>query len=624
MVSLMKFVNQFEINLLLLLGRCLFPATGYLFLAWETLAMMKGYLYFDISVEFEDVKFVRATSLTKDSEVEFIVVVQPGTGRFEISEKMTTLVTGFIKQVENPKLRAVEKEKSASKCILPNRDFYKELRLRGYHYNGLFRSVTEASGDGLCGKIKWDSNWVAFLDCCLQLQIVGKDTRSLMLPTAIQKVIINTPKQMTMVKEFKEDEEMIFDIQLSPKLKNIRGGGIEIVNLQANIVGRRRPQGDPVLESYKFVPYKQDHLVDYKDAVRIFVQLTLENVPTTKVKAVEIDSTNTKKTILSDIRDVLEDLPLITSELTFLSTQNLDDDRIHTENLTLSTQSDCHMIVSSNCINNFNFLEKSSSSFSDRGFFICRESKEVKLDNVSLPEGFSLVSSIKTEGETLVVLQICKKPIIRIESSIILSEKDVQFKWIEVLKAEMKNKPTVLVTENEPNSGLIGLVNCLRKEPEGSLVSCVFIDDKNAPKFSLDNPIYQNQLKLGLAINVLRNGKWGCYRHLQLKQNFAQRSAQDHCYVNALVKSDLSSLKWISGPFNYSRPKGELVRVQYASLNFKDVMLATGKISAEVFNLNRMEHECVLGIEYSGVTTKGRRVMGMTFSAAMVILINHF
>lgn len=48
--------------------------------------MTKGVLYFDIDVEFEDVKFLRATTFTKDTEIEFTIMVQPGTGRFEVSE----------------------------------------------------------------------------------------------------------------------------------------------------------------------------------------------------------------------------------------------------------------------------------------------------------------------------------------------------------------------------------------------------------------------------------------------------------------------------------------------------------------------------------------------------------
>ena len=595
----------------------MFPATGYLFLAWDTLAMTKGYQHFDISVEFEDIKFLRATTISNDTEVEFTIVIQPGSGRFEISEKTSTLVTGVIRTVEKPRLRKIINEETDKSLLLPNRDFYKELRLRGYHYNGLFRSVTEGSSDGRYGKVKWDSNWVAFLDCLLQVQIIGQDTRSLMLPTSIQRLAIDTPLQQSMIKDLDENDPH-FDVHYSSKLKNIRSGGIEIVNLIASAVGRRRPQGDPVLESYKFIPYDVTLETNSEDAIRIFIQITLENAPVTKVKAVEVDTINTKKTILPEIRSVLEDLPLVTSELIFLSTKTLEDTQIQTENLKLSTQSDCYMIISTNCLENFGFLEKSSSSFSDHGFFVCRENFNIDPHKVALPEGFNLISSIRTEDELLCVLQLSKKPNNLKATSVKISEQHSNYDWIDDVQKAMKNGPIVLVAENEPCSGLIGLVNCLRKEPNGSNVRCVFIDDLAAPKFSLDDPFYSNQLKAEMAINILKNGNWGSYRHLQVRQSFTERPALDHCYVNALVKSDLSSLKWISGPFNYARPKGELVKVQYSALNFKDVMLATGKVSAEMFSETRLDLECILGLEYSGVTESGRRVMGMVQANALV------
>ena len=577
--------------------------------------MTKSLSMSNISVEFEDIKFLRATSLTKDVDVELVVVIQPGSGRFEISEKSTTLVTGIIKLVENPKLHEIQR--NANSCILPNRDFYKELRLRGYHYNGLFRSVTEGSSDGLSGKVKWDYNWIAFLDCLLQIQILGKDTRSLMIPTSIQKMIIDPKRHLAIIEEFNE-ETPVLDVTLCPNLKIIRSGGIEIFNLEASIVGRRRPQGDPVLESYKFIPYHVRDEIETKDAVRVVIQMAIENSPIIHVKAVEVDTVNTEETILKEVQTALEGLPLITSNLIFLSHKVSEIDQIHIEDLTLSTQSDCFIIISTDCLSDFNFLEKASASFSDCGFLICRERSNVAMKNFKLPEGFTLISSIRTKDEILVVLSINKKPLEKKRSAIIIKEKDSSFEWIEKVKEAMKNGPLVLIAENEPTSGLIGLVNCLRKEPNESSISCVFIDDVNAPKFDIENSFYQNQIGLGLAINVLKDGSWGSYRHLQIQKINDQRSSVSHCFVNALVKSDLSSLKWISGPFNYSKPAGELVKIQYSALNFKDVMLATGKITAEVFCSNRFQHECVLGIEYSGVTASGRRVMGMTSSAALV------
>ena len=573
--------------------------------------------YFDIGVEFEDVKFVRAATLTKENEIELVIVINPGNGRFEISEGGSTLVTGVVREATNVCLTDIQRETSES-GLLSNKDFYKELRLRGYHYNGLFRSVTEASSDGLYGKIKWQMNWIAFLDCLLQIQIVGQDSRSLNLPTSIQKMIIDTPTQLKIIKEFGFDSEPDLEVFLSPELKTLRSGGIEIVNLQANVVGRRRPPGIPVLESYKFIPYTVTESYDTSTCARIIVQLALENVVLAKVKAVEIDGI-VRKSILKDIRDALEDLPLVTPELTLISSRALEDETdITIENTKLSTHNKCYFLISSSCVNNCDLFEKARSSFADNGFMICRENLDIELKNVIFPEGYTLVSLIRTSEELYVVLQFRKTKKEQAAQAIVITEKDSSFEWIERVKEAMKNGPLVLVAENEPTSGLIGLVNCLRKEPNESSISCVFIDDVNAPKFDIENSFYQNQIGLGLAINVLKDGSWGSYRHLQIQKINDQRSSVSHCFVNALVKSDLSSLKWISGPFNYSKPAGELVKIQYSALNFKDVMLATGKITAEVFCSNRFQHECVLGIEYSGVTASGRRVMGMTSSAALV------
>lgn len=597
----------------------MFPATGYLFLAWETLAITRGNFYYDFSVEFSDVKFLRATTLTKDSSVDFIIVVQPGSGRFEISEGSSTLVTGFIKQVDKVTLTKISANENRSSEILSNRDFYKELRLRGYHYNSLFRSVSEGRGDGLYGKVQWENNWVAFLDCLLQIQILGQDTRSLILPTSIQKMVIDTPMHLEMVASCGSESNPIFEVLVSPELKTIRSGGIEIVNLQANVVGRRRPPGVPVLEFYKFVPYHNAPLATLNNGVRFFVQLAIENLPTTKIKAVEIDG-SVRKTLMENIRDAVGDLPLVTSDLTLLSSRTIEEEAgITVENEKISSQTSCYFIIASDCISNTDLFELAAKSFESNGFFICRENHGVRLDDIILPENYKCISSIITDDETLVMFKYSRNLTRFTPNTVLLNSLDSTFEWVEKLKPILKRGPSVLVAQNETDSGILGLVNCLRKEPEGLDIQCVFIDDNKSPSFTIENSFYQNQLKLGLAINVFRNGQWGSYRHHQIEKNFTTRPALDHCYVNALVKSDLSSLKWISGPFNYAKPKNEIVKVQYAALNFRDVMLATGKLSADVFAENRMEHECVLGIEYSGVTVQGRRVMGMTLSAAMVI-----
>lgn len=149
--------------------------------------MMKGPIFFDMNVEFTDVRFLRATAMTKGQPIEFNIMVHTGTGRFEITEGETAVVTGQVVEIEKMgPLTDLGPLPNSNYPLMQERDFYKELRLRGYHYSGAFRSVCEARGDGLSGKVKWDLNWISFMDCLLQINILAKDTRSLLLPTRYQ------------------------------------------------------------------------------------------------------------------------------------------------------------------------------------------------------------------------------------------------------------------------------------------------------------------------------------------------------------------------------------------------------------------------------------------------------
>lgn len=54
-----------------------------------------------------------------------------------------------------------------------------------------------------------------------------------------------------------------------------------------------------------------------------------------------------------------------------------------------------------------------------------------------------------------------------------------------------------------------------------------------------------------------------------------------YAHVNILTRGDLSSLRWIESSLKYfsaNDKKESLCQVYYAPLNFRDIMLATGKL----------------------------------------------
>lgn len=484
-------------------GKILFPAAAYLHLAWESLASMKDAVVFDLEVEFEDVKFIRATSITKDLAIELTVMVQPGTGRFEITEGREALVTGYIRALEKQELTEVPEPAETNYPKLLAKDFYKELRLRGYHYSGAFRSVTETRGDGLTGKVKWDSNWVSFIDCLMQIQIFGKDSRNLLLPTGIQKLRINPKLHYTMVKESNE-ENPIFDVKVSTHLKTLRCGGIEIRGLKTSPVNRRKPPSNPVLETYNFIPHLPAPEMQMFDALRLCVQLALENLPSTKVRGIEVDTEN-KASIIQFLQGALSDLPLVTSELMFLSKQDVNLGTIHVEDGKLSTQTNCLFLIGSKCYSKPKFVSDSIPSMAANGFLISREALNFDGNSTPPPAGFQVLCIIPVGDETIVLLQHRISKPSSSATTVIKIAMNEEYRWIERVKTGLKKGPILLISEKEQCSGLIGFVNCLRKEAHGNEVSCVFIDDPNAPAFDMNDPLFRNHLKLGLAINVFKN-----------------------------------------------------------------------------------------------------------------------
>lgn len=88
-----------------------------------------------------------------------------------------------------------------------------------------------------------------------------------------------------------------------------------------------------------------------------------------------------------------------------------------------------------------------------------------------------------------------------------------------------------------------------------------------------------------------------------------------HAYVNVLTRGDLSSLHWIQSPLKYYNPSTEsekqLCNVEYASLNFRDVMLATGKLPPDAIPGDLAIQDCILGMEFSGHDSDGKRIMGL-------------
>ncbi|XP_053675149.1 fatty acid synthase-like [Anopheles nili] len=600
-------------------GRVLIPATEYLYLVWDTFTSKIGKIPDEVSVQFTDIEFLRATTITGDQIITLLVDTNCVSGSFEVSEGSTLVVKGKIQCLNGLELQTIQQQ-NTHKVVLPTKDFYKELRLRGYHYGGFFKSVIESASDGSFAVIEWKNNWTALLDCMLQVAIVALDSRSLAIPTRIDSIKID-PIQQKQSLQTNDKGVSSYNIYFDRHLNILQSSGIEIRGLNASTIARRFPPGVPVLESYKFYPYFSQQPILPAEAVSIITQIILDNQLTTAFAVTEMHSA-TRDPILALFGDAIGDLPLVKAHLTLLS--NIKPEPI--PNVTISEdklmkQRNVLLLICENLFSDDEFISDAINCLSDQGFILLREAPGYHLQDIH--RRLQLVSIIPVEGETFLLLQQKKSAMnTSAEAHVInVSSSDPTLSWLLELKQELKTKPIILYTQHDPSSGIIGLVNCIRKEPNSQNVSCFFIDDCSAPPFDPTDPFYKYQIDLGLAINVYRNGQWGSYRHFKISEQPICEPTTNHCFANCVKPGDLSSFTWMDGPLNEQPPTGPLVRVVYSSLNFRDVMIASGRLTVETFCIDRLQQECALGLEYSGVTDSGKRVMGIISAGSMATKI---
>lgn len=89
----------------------------------------------------------------------------------------------------------------------------------------------------------------------LQTQILQEDTRGLYVPTSIQKLVIDAKKHVQCVHALDPEGDRGLPVYVYKDVKIIASGGIQIRDLKASQIPRRKPLGDPVLEKYTFVPH---------------------------------------------------------------------------------------------------------------------------------------------------------------------------------------------------------------------------------------------------------------------------------------------------------------------------------------------------------------------------------
>jgi len=749
-------------------GRIIYPATGYLMLAWKMLAKVKGQFYDRIPVEFENVTIHRATILPKQGEVKFTIRMMETSGEFSISESGTIVASGRVFTPEEPqmlKLQHLVDERFAEPLApdaveLTPGDIYKELRVRGYDYGPTFRLIQNAVDNGYRGKVEYNGKWIPFADNMLQLSILYSPNRALMLPVRIQSVRCDPAKLNEAAAAAAEaGKPTALPVAFDRRLNVILAPGLEIRGLKANIAPRRQGAQNPLLESYQQVlnhnqeisisaadceqlksyervvftlakqvatsqrlpqpvadtkPASESELTRYESAplsdfplayilreaqatgekveslvskhkfdvardpifsapthehfIRPLLDLVAENSPK-KMNVVEFNEsslvyaptvrphlTNTNANVSYTLAHPQADK--LTSE------QKLNEDAV-VNNFTLKSgaalpaanKNGDLVVAAVQASEATQQVATVASATKTGGFalFVTRSQPhpleqwlnvasnkpaadwEKKLQAAARENGLVLVAS---RGDAVYgrALLFRRRDFEQLQPNAqkVIEVSNESFEWVEPLKQALatNDQPAGanvwLVSRGNQQSGLVGLVTCLKNEQNGNRVRSIFLPSAQAASSKVDftKEPYASVLERDLVSNVFTlDGQPSTYRHLtQMDVDHELQVETQHAFLNVLTRGDLSSLRWFESPNKYFQPSSDemLAEVYYAPLNFRDIMLASGKLPPDALPGDLALEECILGLEFAGRQPDGQRVMGMVAAKGLAtnVVIN--
>ncbi|XP_077551457.1 fatty acid synthase-like [Haemaphysalis longicornis] len=242
-------------------GRLVLPACACIVFAWRCFSIRYGKEFEKLPVVFEDLTFHRPGVVSRTGSTRILANVLHTSGEFEVSESGSLLATGRIRLLdESDRLGHQELPVVPpfdANYELSSEDLYKELNLRGYNYEGAFKSLLAGSAKGTSVRLKWENNWVTFLDGVLQIGLFKVIDRTFCLPTRIKKCVIDTELHARITKEGgNKGVPAISDLHLDI----VRAGGVVLHDMEVNVAPKRPVQQTPMLEDHRFVPYVDDEL----------------------------------------------------------------------------------------------------------------------------------------------------------------------------------------------------------------------------------------------------------------------------------------------------------------------------------------------------------------------------
>ncbi|KAF9796819.1 hypothetical protein SFRURICE_014116 [Spodoptera frugiperda] len=572
-------------------GHTVYPFSATLMLVWDIFAMTVGVPRKQISVEFRNLHLYSQPIMHDQRQLRLSMCLHRGAGMFEILNEDIKLAVGTIAALnidEIRRTRVMKEDNTQVNIDLTADDVYQLFRDRDYSYSGDFRSIEGVNASMTEAAIIWRDNWVTFIDGLLQLNMLRTKHEGVSIPTLIENLTINLEKHEEFVENsFVSDFKVLMKAEVVDYLNVTRCGGVTISNIHLKnlppMVNR-----DMTLKALKFVP-NSEAVLDISTSLEVITQTVAENVNKNDLKVIGIVNQPVRGLLFNEVNKAIKNIfgvnvtyDEITREAALKNPNLKDFDLVLVQNLSTDDEL-CQLLHRA--------LQKDQFLISEEDLTFGGRTRPSSLYRVLSAH------NIFENGEKQSLLQLIRWGPATAAATATVTVRSAAD--ISLLVSTRNNLPAghrLLIIAPYPTvPGLKELVAKWRNEASRNKIHLIMVAEDSYERFYVDDVP-----DIDLAYNVLDNGKWGGEYYVSLEE---KPTVSKRVTLQCSEIGDYNSLTWMDAP-ELNEP-GVAVQVQYAGINYDDIKKVTGSL------LNKENIKNAFGMDFSGTTKSGERVMGL-------------
>ncbi|KAK7602868.1 hypothetical protein V9T40_006842 [Parthenolecanium corni] len=486
------------------------PPSLYLYLTWHIFSLIRNEKFGNSSIVFENIRVHKHIRISVEKTRLLTVMVNQGSGSFEVLLEKNTehdnpklLLTGTIYvPFENLNIEnATEKKENRTSIRISGDEFYKMLNEIGYELEDDFNNVEEVSMNdkGSTGKIKWNDNWVGFLDSLLKIYMYSDKKKSdLMFPDRIRRLAICTSQ----FESVKAGDELIFATDFTAK--ELICNGVEMRDFhygKPNVSFLNAKSTLAELQAKKFYPHFYPQVQNISQYLNLCLQLIVENTIAIKSSEAKVQIVDTSVDATALLKRIINSNSWLKTRITFTDQKEFTSGKV--------AHDDTHLVI----VNNFTSYDEIYANTKNKldDMFVLTIGSLSNDYSTSSCQRFVEIS--KEAFENTLITLFKKIPATNGHIPTVLKADD---NWVTKLSPLLKTKKTEPVILLRYGVELTDLQVMLSKQKKYPNIRCLFIMDDNAPQFSIDNPVYKKQIAQDLPVAVYKDGQWGSYLHLEI------------------------------------------------------------------------------------------------------------